>query len=909
MRTGVVRRPAPPAVAAMALVLALGTLLAGALACAPDRSAPASWRWIEGSPGDELKAAQLREVDCVLEPALAQRVVPDGVHLGADAAVLDSSGEYGLTLRGGAAAPYLDFARRFEPGEIDALFVRIAGVRRGAVRVSWQGSGEKEVVGRLELPKESGAGTLHDNFLFDLTGRLPGASSFTLRLEPTTVAGEVVTVSEICIGRARLSAERLNVAARLPWKATLADDARDVLVVPSAGVVEKRGVLPPAARLSFGVGRLSGSGTGARVKLEATGKSGPPRVVVDRLLGPAELVAGWTDFKVELDDFAPGPVDLRLAVVPEPASDVDFAAVVSAPRIWSASGPAATSERPNLVLISLDTLRADHLSLYGYPRPTSPKLDAWVRDHRSVTFRQVVPPSGWTLPSHFSLFTGLEAFRHPANYYRMAVDASAYGFLAELLREAGYRTQAFTAGGFVHPIYGLAKGFDSFAYLASTELRLQELEMSLARVGSWLDEGREEPFLLFLHTYEIHTPNPARQPYFDRFSDLPADWTVDVANNPTLPDGGFLAEFHPVVRKRPEEPASPVPNALTDLPRDAYDSAIAFTDEKLAPLLKRLTEPPFDRNTVVVLFSDHGESFGELGRWGHANLTLSNLRVPLVVVLPGRGEALTVPSQVRLIDLFPTLLELAGVAVPDGIDGESLGPLLAGAQEPAGRPAWAYSASTNHGLSLLSPNGLKLDWRNSVWKPIAGELVWFRTREFDEELLATAPETAEAREMPRRMESTFGRRAAGLRLEFENLADLPLKLGIHSDLVDPASVKSARIAGPGLDWKYIGFAEVHLGPRETLSFHLERALRPDVELAIEARGEGCAEAAKLAVATRVEKLRETWSKRLAVTGCAPGVQTGGLELRLQWRGPAPAATSQDADQSLKEDLAALGYLH
>ncbi len=909
MKKSLARRPAPAApaaVAAAAAVACLGPLFAFVLACAPDRTAPGSWRWIEGSPGDELKAAQLREVDCVLEPALVQRIVPEGVHLSAGSAVLDSSGVHGLTIRGGAIAPSLDLARRFEPGEIDALFVRIAGVRRGAVRLSWQGSGEKEAEGSLELPKEAGAGTLRDNFLFDLKGRLPATSTFTLRLEPTTVAGEVVTVSGLCIGRARLSAERLNVAARLPWKATLADDARDVLVVPSAGFVEKSGELPLAARLAFGVGRLSGTGTGARVKLEATGRSGPSRVVVDRLLSPAELVAGWTDFKVELDDFASGPVKLRLSVVPEPAADLDFAAVVSTPRIWSASG---ASERPNLVLISLDTLRADHLSLYGYARPTSPMLDSWVRDHRSVTFRQVVPPSGWTLPSHFSLFTGLEAFRHPANYYRMAVDGSAYGFLAELLREAGYRTQAFTAGGFVHPIYGLAKGFDSFAYLASTELRLQELELSLAKVGSWLDDGREEPFLLFLHTYEIHTPNPARQPYFDRFSDLPADWTVDVANNPTLPDGGFLGEFHPVIRKRPEEPASPVPDALTGLPRDAYDSAIAFTDEKLAPLLQRLTEPPFDRNTVVVLFSDHGESFGELGRWGHANLTLSNLRVPLVVVLPGKGKALTVPSQVRLIDLFPTLLELAGVAVPEGIDGESLGPLLAGAQEPAGRPAWAYSASTNHGLSLLSPDGLKLDWRNSVWKPIAGELVWFRTREFDEEPLAAMPPTAGAQEMPRTMESAFGRRAAGLRLEVENLSDLPLRLGIHSDLVDPASVKSARIAGPRLDWKYIGFAELHLGPRETLAFHLERALRPDVELAIEARGEGCDETAKLTVATRVEKLREAWSKRLAVVGCEPGGKTGGLELRLHWQGPAPAAASLDADQSLKQDLAALGYLH
>ena len=511
-------------------MVGVAILFAFATGCA--RTEPRSWRWIEGSPGDELKAAQLREVDCTLEPALTERVVPRGLRLSEGSAVLDSSGATGLTMRGGALPPQLDFDHRFEPGEIDALFVRIAGVRRGAVRVTWRQVGGKEPDGHLELPKESGAGTLRDNYLFDLKGRLPATAAFALSLEPTTVAGEIVTVSHLCIGRARLSEERLNVAARLPWKVTLADDARDVLVVPSAGFVEQEGELPRAARLAFGVGRLSGSSGSVRVKLEVTASSGSARVVLDRLLGSAELDAGWTELRVDLDDFAPGRAKLRLGVAPEGEADADFAAVVSSPRIWSA---AARSERPNLVLISLDTLRADHLSLYGYQRPTSPNLDAWVRSRRSVTFRQVVPPSGWTLPSHFSLFTGLEAFRHPANYYRMAVEGSAYRFLAELLREAGYRTQAFTAGGFVHPIYGLAKGFDSFSFLASPELRLQELEMSLTKVGRWLDDAPEEPFLLFLHTYEIHTPNPARQPYFDRMSQLPADWTVDVANNPTLP--------------------------------------------------------------------------------------------------------------------------------------------------------------------------------------------------------------------------------------------------------------------------------------------------------------------------------------------------------------------------------------
>ncbi len=148
---------------------------------------------------------------------------------------------------------------------------------------------------------------------------------------------------------------------------------------------------------------------------------------------------------------------------------------------------ASRSERPNIVLISLDTLRADHLSLYGYERQTSPNLDAWVRERHGTVFRQVVPSSGWTLPSHFSLFTGLDSFRHPANYNNVAIDSAAFGFLAEHLLAEGYRTQAFTGGGFVHPIYGLAKGFESFAYWSSKERRAEELESNLERAGKWLD--------------------------------------------------------------------------------------------------------------------------------------------------------------------------------------------------------------------------------------------------------------------------------------------------------------------------------------------------------------------------------------------------------------------------------------
>lgn len=923
--TGAPRRGAAGGALAAALS-AMGTitalLVAGSTGCgAPVPKHDLVQRWISEAPADELLVSQLEGIDCVVESRFEAGQLPADLAI-VDASPLLAAGGRGLTLRGGEKPPLLRFGRRFAPGEIDAVRLSISGVRRGNVRLRWFTADAREPLGTLEMTKAQGGGSLHSQFFFDLASRLPADGPIELEIEPTSAAGELVTLNDLCVGRARLDSDRLAVASRVAWKATLADEARDVLVQPPGGAVVRSFVLSRPAVLAVGFGRLSGSSAAVRLKVSATGAGTAPRVLLDRRLDAGELATGWHDFDIDLAalaaNAAAGDVELRLEATPDPAGDPSFVAAWSAPRVV-VSGK--RSPRPNIVLISLDTLRADHLSLYGYGRETSPQLDAWVRERRGTVFRQVAAPSGWTLPSHFSLFTGLEAFRHPANYNTVALDTSAFSFLAERLLAAGYRTQAFTGGGFVHPIYGLSKGFESFVYWASKERRSDELESNLRLAGKWLDRIETaagsggvagDPFLLFLHTYEIHTPYTARQPYFGNFSRLPADLIVDFESDGDLLQRGFLGTSHSVIRRAPGAPGERLPEALAALPTDLYDSSIAYVDASLQPFLRRLSQPPFDRDTIIVLFSDHGETLGENGRAGHANLELNNLLVPLVVVRPGERMAREIPSQVRLIDLFPTLLELAGLDVPEGIDGQSLLGLLAGGEEAAGRPALAYAPSTNYGVSLLAPGGLKLEWRNSLWKPIAGDLHWFRRDGLRETPLAAAPATPEADRMVRQIQQAYAHGSNGLRFELENLSPRALRVGVTSDLIDPSTVKSPRVDGARLDWRYIGYLEAELAARATLALQFERPQRRDVELELRVEDASCAAATVTAsIALGFEQLRQPLRRQLELPVC-PGAPGGApaalLRLEVGWQGPLPSKEGMRTDEALREDLAALGYI-
>lgn len=377
----------------------------------------------------------------------------------------------------------------------------------------------------------------------------------------------------------------------------------------------------------------------------------PWEVVVDETVAAA-APGGWRDVEVSLARWAGETVLLQL----ETGSDGGRVAAWSAPEVVSLAGQ---EEGWDLLLISLDTLRADHLSGYGYHRPTSPELDALAAG--GLRFATAVAQAPWTRPSHRSLLTGL----YPVSHGELASP-----LLSEILWRAGYRTTAVTGGGQIDPRFGFDRGFESY--------RIDDWVEAPERIARALEDHRGRKQFLFLHTYRIHDP------YDDlRFTE-------------GLPAGRIGASFG-------EADWAALGKDLTADERNyvkaLYDGGIADTDRALGELFEAMTERGLLERTVVVVTSDHGEQFWEHGSWRHGqNLYDHQLLVPLVVHLPPRlarrldARGRVIADQVELADLYPTLLELLEVPLEHRVQGRSLMPLLEGRELP---PRDAFAENTN----------------------------------------------------------------------------------------------------------------------------------------------------------------------------------------------------------------------
>jgi arylsulfatase A-like enzyme len=870
-------------------------IVAALVGCGAKVEAPESIvRWIDEPAREQMTIDDLSAFECVElidfsdDRASAQAPLVEGRRL-------DGVGS-GAALVGGETPPRLEIARPFQPGEVEQVRVEASGLRRGRMLLRWSdGTTTRELV----LGKTAGAGERRDQFVFDLAASgVIAAGTVRYELLPTSVAGEIVDLRSVCLGRSRPSAELRAAAASQPRRIVIDDDVRDVLVVPPDGVV-RRTVRPPrGAKLEFGLGHL-GHRAASRLRVVARERGREAAVLVDRDFA-AESALGWIDQSVDLDAFSGREIELEIAVELQPAT----AGAASIPVL---SNPTfvvpGRRTRPSILVVSLDTLRADHLELYGYRRETAPRLTAWAR-RRATVFERVVAPSGWTLPSHFSLFTGLDAIRHPANYNSIALDESAYAFLAERLRSAGYQTFAITGGGFVHPDYGLARGFESFRYWGDKGTRELEIDRHLARAEELLERTADRPILLFFHTYEIHAPNTIRPPFPPAPPARLAGAQIESVNDPPTADGGFLGTHHLVV-KRDGESSRRLGEADLALAGDAYDSAIRFADERVGRLLDRFDALPDGRESIVAVLSDHGEFLGEYGRGGHAGIASENLFVPLIVAGPGPRRAERIASQVRLIDLHATLLEWAGMTPDVGADSRSLAGLLVGRSEPP-RVATAYAASTNFGLARYLVDGRKLEWRNSPWRPIRDQMVWLRTEGLQERPLEDLPTDEEALRARREMVREYVTTAPGLRLAFSNHAAVPARIMLWSDLVDPVALKVGAVGDPALEWADIQHLELDLRGGESVRLIAERVVQSRLGMRLELANASCGATTSETIAREVSALRGGLVLRFAVPPCRSGSR-GFVELRLKWIGPDPARQRQ-ASEDLVEDLRALGYL-
>jgi len=286
---------------------------------------------------------------------------------------------------------------------------------------------------------------------------------------------------------------------------------------------------------------------------------------------------------------------------------------------------------PNIIVITIDTLRADHLGSYGDRDAATPTLDALAR--RGVRFADAVAHAPLTLPSHASLFTGLTPARHGIRNNPEFVLDESVPTLAERFRAAGYETAAFVSGFPLSRRFGLARGFDVYddqfprgdsrSDAPYTERRA---DTTVGAVSAWLARRTPaaKPYLLWVHLFDPHRPYDPPSPFRERFHDRP------------------------------------------------YDGEIAFVDAQIAALQAAVGDPDQTR-TITVVTADHGEGLDEHGEPTHGLFVYnSTIRVPLIVAGPGIPSDQTVDSLVRLVDVTPTLLDLARLPALPGVDGRSL---------------------------------------------------------------------------------------------------------------------------------------------------------------------------------------------------------------------------------------------
>ena len=344
-------------------------------------------------------------------------------------------------------------------------------------------------------------------------------------------------------------------------------------------------------------------------------------------------------------------------------------AVLGALRAGTALEAWHAARGPNLLLVSIDTLRADHLGAYGYDLPTSPTIDARLAGE-GVTFTDVYSQSPKTTPSHMTLLTSLYPSVHGVELWQNGKPAHvlnpAVHTLAEILKNAGYATAAFTGGAQIDPVRGFDQGFD--LYTVSGQQR---------RARRWLGRHRWQRFFVFYHTYDVHDPYLPPDEYIRLFDPDYRGRVLDAIHRLRAAGGMSVAAWEGVSRRFWDSVDRSDPRDVRFVER-LYDAGIRRMDtETIRPLLDRLDQLGLARDTLVVFTSDHGEAFGEHVQFQHEDLYAGTLHVPLVLRWPGRLPAgLRIASRVRLIDVMPTILELLGVSAPPSLQGQSLTPLL-----------------------------------------------------------------------------------------------------------------------------------------------------------------------------------------------------------------------------------------
>jgi arylsulfatase A-like enzyme len=375
----------------------------------------------------------------------------------------------------------------------------------------------------------------------------------------------------------------------------------------------------------------------------------------------------WLDREVDLRRWSQSQVRLifetRANDAPDgaPSSDSMLFPLWGNPVVSNQGEP----DRPNLILISIDCLRADHVGTYGYQRATTPSIDELAKE--AVVFENAWSSSSWTIPSHMSILTGVSPSVHrlagsPESFWtgRSKRLARSVPYLPEQLARAGYETDGVVSSAPLSPAYGFERGFALYRQHGPRASDVVDSALALSRRS----KGRRQ--FLFVHLIDPHWPyQPAvefrqyAETFINRFGPRP----------PAISE--LMNKVHD---RRPPEHPDEIAQAI-----HLYDAAIAYTDQELGRLFDGLEEMGLFEPSLIVVTADHGEAFFEHANWMHdGTLYNEEIHVPLIVKWPGRLAPDRVKTPVSHVDIYPTLLEAAGLSVPSS-EGVNLRDIASGA--------------------------------------------------------------------------------------------------------------------------------------------------------------------------------------------------------------------------------------
>lgn len=362
-----------------------------------------------------------------------------------------------------------------------------------------------------------------------------------------------------------------------------------------------------------------------------------------------------------------------------------------------------TGERHfNIVLIGVDTLRRDHVGCYGCTRPTTPNIDRLAGE--GVLFENAVSQSPWTLPSFATVFTSLYPSQHGAGLVGAGTPhfgssmRTAFPSLAMMLLREGYTTGAIINGPALSSEYGVCRGFEF--YDGVKDWKARPADRVTRDAIEWIDEHKHRPFFLFVHYFDPHVPYEPPAPYSEMFD---PGYSGRIGS-------GFDRETYAQACRYLSRSGDAGAEADWDHLRALYDGEIAFTDQAVGMLLQGLRARGLRENTLVVFLSDHGEEFFDHGGFEHGHTLYDELlKVPLIFSLPGTvPENVRVGTQVRLLDVMPTVLDLLGIRSYPHFEGVSLKELMWGEEDLKGRdkallpPRFAYSEAILYGSEKKS---------------------------------------------------------------------------------------------------------------------------------------------------------------------------------------------------------------